>query len=130
MLCEGLLESVARTMDAHHDDLGVQTAGIAALATALVHGRITVSLVEHTQGVHYCRHCSNISPSLPVPDGRLPLLLEHGHILDLVLHAMTCYHGDSRLQHYSLSFLALLVSVGETSTSILHYGTINVCLQD
>ena len=38
MLCEGLVESVARAMEAHHDDTDVQTAAIATLATALAHG--------------------------------------------------------------------------------------------
>jgi hypothetical protein len=83
MLCEGLVESVARTMEALHNDSDVQTAAIATLATAMAH----------------------------VPDGRLPLLLEHGHVLDLVLHAMASYPEDRRLQHYSVSFLALLVAV-------------------
>ena len=55
--------------------------------------------------------------SILVPDGRLPLLLEHGHLLDLVLHTMNSYSQDGRLQHYSVSFLALLVSVGEASST-------------
>ena len=58
-------------------------------------------------------HSKTNCPPCLVPEGWLPLLLEHGHVLDLVLQAMTCHPGDSRLQHYSVSFLALLVSVGE-----------------
>ena len=42
MLCEGLVESVARTMEAHHDDTDIQTAAITTLATALAHGKNTV----------------------------------------------------------------------------------------
>ena len=43
--------------------------------------------------------------------------MEHGHLLDLVLHTMNSYSQDGRLQHYSVSFLALLVSVGEASST-------------
>lgn len=45
MLCEGLLDSVAKTMEALQDDAGIQAVGIATLATALAHGRNLVSLI-------------------------------------------------------------------------------------
>ena len=44
MLCEGLVESVARTMEALHNDSDVQTAAIATLATAMAHGRSSYTL--------------------------------------------------------------------------------------
>ena len=64
-----------------------------------------------------CIHACTCTFLPSVPEGRLPLLFEHGHVLDLVLQAMTLFSADSRIQHYSLSFLALLVSAGEGSPS-------------
>ena len=57
MLCEGLVESVARAMEAHHDDTDMQTAAIATLATALAHGRNTVSKCN----CNLAQHCINES---------------------------------------------------------------------
>ncbi len=105
ILFSGGVLTVASAMVAFDSSFSIQVAALSALAVALAHGQsaMKIQLGERAaQSIH----------SRTAPSGRLRLLSEDGHVLDLALAAMEGFPREPRVQQYGCAFLALLICEG------------------